>query len=139
VFAFSKKGRERFDEWPDIIADDEFARLQARPDERTTTQNSTFTITPPTTLRGIALINTRVRAGLYELKEKFPGLWSNAETSPSASLETIAKTPTLWKYAPVYLGVMAYAKLRAHKKLKDKRHKEWERDESSRADFGAER
>ena len=138
VYAFSKKGRERFEEFPDIIADDEFARLQARPQERATTENSTFTITPPTSLRGIALINTRVRAGLYELKEKFPDLWANAATSSSASLETIAKTPSLWKYAPVYLSVMAYAKYRAHQKLKDKRHKEWERDDSSRADFGAE-
>lgn len=137
VYAFSKKGRERFDDFPDIIADDEFARLQARPDERGSADNSTFTITPPTTLRGIAHINTRVRAGNYELREKYPELSQNAATSPFRSLEVIAKSPSLWKYAPVYLGVQAYAKLRAHQKLRRKRHKEWERDESSRAEFGA--
>jgi glycosyltransferase involved in cell wall biosynthesis len=136
VYAFSRKGRERFDEFPDIIADDKFARLQASREEIATTKSSTFTITPPTTLRGILHIKTRVRAGNYELAEKFPELLRNDDTSPARSLKTIAKNPSLWKHAPVYLAVNTLAKLQAHRKLRQQRHREWERDESSRADLG---
>ncbi|MFT6791229.1 MAG: glycosyltransferase involved in cell wall biosynthesis [Cellvibrionaceae bacterium] len=132
VYAFSKKGRERFGKFPDIIADDEFARLQALPHERTNTTSSTFTITPPASLRGIIHINTRARAGLYELQEKFPELIASDNTSPTRTLKIIATSPSMWIYAPIYLFAMVYAKLRAHEKLKNKKHGEWERDESSR-------
>ncbi len=135
VYAFSEAGRARFDKFPEIIADDEFARLQAKPHERRASKSSTFTITPPTSLRGILNINTRVRAGNYELREKFPDLVDHDNTSPARSLETIAKTPSMWRDAPVYLGVMLLAKLRAHRKLRLNRAKIWERDESSRAAF----
>lgn len=63
IYAFSERGRRRFDRFPDIIADDEFARLQARPHERGNTERGTFTITPPTTLRDVLKIFTRSRVG----------------------------------------------------------------------------
>lgn len=136
VYAFSRRGRARFERFPDIIADDEFARLQVSLSERYASPNSTFKITPPTTLGGIAKINTRVRAGMYELAAKFPHLLGNAHTSPSRSLSVIALDPSLWPHAPIYLGVMFYAKLAAHRKLRQRRERVWERDDSSRATIG---
>ena len=134
VYAFSRKGRARFETFPEIIADDEFARLQARPHERASSENSTFTITPPKSLRAIVNINTRVRAGNYELREKFPGLVGNDNTNPARSLREIVKNPRLWRHAPIYLGVMFASKLLAHRKLRAKQEKVWERDESSRGE-----
>ena len=133
VYAFSEAGRKRFDEFPDIIADDEFARLQARPHERRNATRSSFTITPPTSLRAILHINTRVRAGMYELREKFPELLANDNTNPKRSLSIIATSPELWPHAPIYLGLQFLAKLRAHRKLRSDAARVWERDESSRA------
>jgi len=138
VFAFSREGRSRFGKFPDIIADDEFARLQVSPDERRSSGSSTFKITPPTSLRGIIKINTRVRAGNYELRHKFPHLTTNANTSAGRSLRVIASSPTLWIAAPIYLGVMFYAKLLAHRKLRKRQEKVWERDDSARATIGKE-
>jgi glycosyltransferase involved in cell wall biosynthesis len=133
VYAFSRRGRARFDRFPDIIADDAYARLVVAPHERRCSDQSTFTITPPTTLRGIVQIKTRVRAGNYELRRKFPELFANETTDARRSLRVIATTPRLWPHAPIYLGVMAVAKLLAHRKLEQRREREWNRDDTSRA------
>jgi glycosyltransferase involved in cell wall biosynthesis len=133
VYAFSRRGRARFDRFPDIISDDEFARLVAAPHERRASESATFTIHPPRTIAGVLAINTRARAGNYELRQKFPEMQSNADTSPSRSLSVIATTPSLWLHAPLYLGVMFLAKLRAHDKLRKRQEKIWERDDTSRS------
>ena len=137
IYAFSEKGRARFDRFPDIIADDEFARLQAAPHERGNSQRGTFTITPPTSLWGVLKIFTRARAGLYQLHERFPELARNENTNPGRSLQVIAASPRLWPHAPVYLGMMFAAKLRAHRKLRRNEAHKWDRDESARAELGA--
>lgn len=131
-YALSRKGRERFDKFPDIIGDDAYARLIAGPAERRALQEFTFTISPPRNLRMVAKILTRARAGMYELRQKFPELQANETTSAQRSLRIIAGRPDLWLHAPVYLGVMGYAKLRAHLKLRLGHEKKWERDDSGR-------
>lgn len=132
VYALSRKARERFDRFPDIIADDEFARLVATPDERRTCPTSTFTIHPPRTLAGLVKIHTRARAGSIQIAEQFPEMAKNNNTDVGRTLRVIATTPSLWPHAPVYLGVQFLAKMKAKKKLQERREKEWERDESSR-------
>lgn len=131
-YAFSRRGRERFDKFPDIIGDDAYARVIAGPEERRSLKEFTFTISPPRNLRMVAKIFTRVRAGNYELREKFPELQTNETTNAQRSLRIIAGRPDLWVHAPVYLGVMGYAKLRAHLKLRLGHEKKWERDDSGR-------
>lgn len=132
VYAFSRRGRARFDRFPDVISDDEYARLIAAPDERRASEHATFTIHPPRTLAGVLAINTRARAGNYELRQKFPEMQAHASTSSSRSLGVIATTPSLWLHAPLYLGVMFLAKLRAHEKLRKRQEKVWDRDDTSR-------
>lgn len=132
VYAFSKKGRAKFDKFPDVIADDEFARLMVAPHERRATPAATFTIHPPRTLQGVLTINTRARAGSMELRKKFPALGDNQNTSAGRTLRILARTPELWPHAPIYLGVMFLAKLRAHEKLRKREEKLWDRDDTSR-------
>lgn len=136
IYAFSEKGRARFDTFPDIIADDEFARLQAAPHERANAERGTFTITPPTSLIGVWKIFTRARAGLYQLHQTFPELVAHENTTAGRTLQIIAKTPRLWPHAPVYLGMMFAAKLGAHRKLRRNEAHKWDRDDSARAVFG---
>jgi len=131
-YAFSRRGRERFERWPDIIADDEYARLTAAPHERAVTPNHTFTISPPTQLRMVARIQTRARAGNYQLHQRFPELLANETTNAARTLRVLAGRPDLWPFAPIYLGVMSYAKLMAHRKLRTGRQGTWERDETAR-------
>jgi hypothetical protein len=133
VYAFSRKGRGRFGEFPDIIADDEFARLTATPDERTVSSNSVFTIHPPRTLAGVVNINTRARQGNHELRARFPDMEQHNNTSSYRTLRELAFMPSLWLYAPVYVGVMLVAQKRAKDKLrKHSKERVWERDDTSR-------
>lgn len=132
VYAFSRSGRARFDRFPDVIADDEYARLIAAPHERRASATSSFTIFPPRTISGVLAINTRARAGNYELRRRFPELQSHGNTSAGRTLKTLAGDPSLWLDASVYLSVMMLAKLRAHDKLRKRMEKVWERDDTSR-------
>lgn len=133
VYGFSRAGRARFDKFPDIIADDEYARLTVGPDRRKCSQRSTFIIQPPTTLRGVLAIMTRAHAGNYELRKRCPELMRSQNTASVRSAWVIARTPRLWRCAPVYLGVMSLAKLGARLKLLCGREKRWNRDETSRS------
>jgi glycosyltransferase involved in cell wall biosynthesis len=132
VYAFSRKGRARFDEFPKVTADDEFARHMAAPEERRASTTCTFTIHPPRTVEGLLKIMTRARAASYEFREKFPQMQSHGNTNAARSLRIIATTPSMWVDAPIYLGLMYVAKLRAHKKLRKTGEKAWERDDTSR-------
>jgi glycosyltransferase involved in cell wall biosynthesis len=132
VYAFSRQGRQRFGRFPAIIADDEFARLVASPEERVCVGSATFIIHPPRTLRGVLDINTRARAGLLELKAKFPQMLRHGNTRPTRTIGILARTPSLWLQAPVYLAVMSLASLRAKRKLRRTENDRWERDDTSR-------
>jgi Glycosyl transferase family 2 len=132
VYAFSRAGRARFDKFPDIIADDEYARLVVSPQERRASSTSTFTIYPPRTLSGLIKIHTRARAGSLQLRARFPELVGNNNTDPGRTLHLLATTPALWIHAPIYLGVQFLAKMKAKQKLRERREAEWERDETSR-------
>jgi glycosyltransferase involved in cell wall biosynthesis len=132
VYAFSRQGRARFGEFPPVIADDEFARLTAAPQERKSASGSSFTIHPPRTVGGLLKIMTRARTGMYELKEKFPDLTANNHTDSGRTLQIIARNPALWRDAPIYLSIMLLAKLKAHRRTRRGRDLSWQRDDTSR-------
>lgn len=133
VYAFSRKGRERFGEFPTIAADDEFARHIAAPHERRACPTSTFTIHPPRTVRDLLKIMTRTRAADSEFRKQFPDMQAHGNTSPLRSVRIIASTPSMWLHAPIYLGIMFLARRRAQEKLRNRAAAQvWERDDSSR-------
>lgn len=132
VYAFSRKGRARFKEFPKVTADDEFARHIAAPHERRASPTSNFTIYPPRRVNDLLKIMTRTRAADQEFRRQFPEMQAHGNTSPLRSLRIIATTPSLWLDAPIYLGIMALARQRAIKKLRQKKADVWERDNSSR-------
>jgi glycosyltransferase involved in cell wall biosynthesis len=132
VYALSRKGRARFDQFPNITADDEFARLIATPGERKASPESTFTIYPPRTARSLVAIATRLRSGVDEFRDKFPELSANNNTNSKRTLQIIATTPSMWPDAPIYLGIMLLAKLNARNRHRNVATRVWERDDTSR-------
>jgi glycosyltransferase involved in cell wall biosynthesis len=132
IYAFSREGRALFDRFPDIIADDEYARRLVPPHQRRAPHNGDFTISAPRTLGALININTRARAGTYQLEERFPELTQHRGTSPARTLQTIAGSPQLWLDSPIYLAVMFIAKWRAHGKLSRNEDRVWNRDETAR-------
>jgi glycosyltransferase involved in cell wall biosynthesis len=132
VYAVSVAGRARFKQFPDIIADDGYLRLLFKPGERRTIATCKFTVTPPRTLDGVIHIKTRARAGLYELREKFPGLLVNETGNAASSLLRMLSKPHLWPCYVVYLYATLQAGIQGRRKLNTNQQNLWERDESSR-------
>jgi glycosyltransferase involved in cell wall biosynthesis len=132
VYALSKKGRERFDEFPSIIADDGFARLACAPEERITVDSAHFIIRPPKTLKGIIEIKTRSRLGTYELKRKFPHLWRGEKRDFGSTARELLRRPSAWPAIPIYVFAVSMARWKAYRRLRAGDLTTWERDASSR-------
>ena len=136
VYALSKEGRSRFNEFPDIIADDAFVRAHFETKERTILEDCSFTVTPPAKMRGLLQIKTRGDLGIKELYLKYPELMSRAQTDTITNGRNlywkILASPKYWPQITVFVFVKAVAALRARKQLKTLNAYEWERDETSR-------
>jgi glycosyltransferase involved in cell wall biosynthesis len=135
VYAVSEAGRERFDQFPEMIADDLFIRNIFEPEERMTVASHTFTVRPPTTLRGIVQVRTWVLAGNAELIRAMPHL--ARQTEAPRPLGSIAGSPRLWPGAAIYTGVYAAARAKAAWKVRRGDLKHWERDDSARVEVGS--
>ncbi|MCZ4368587.1 glycosyltransferase family 2 protein [Sulfitobacter dubius] len=112
VFAMNRAGRARWGEWPDIISDDTFARLNFRPEER-------IAVPAPYAwpmIEGFApLVRVRRRQdiGVAEVEQLFPDLmrnddahdqmrpfWRRALADPLGALVFVAVRLTI--HAPVF-------------------------------------
>jgi hypothetical protein len=132
VYAMSREGRARFDEFPDIISDDGFARLQFAPTERITVREVEFTIIPPTSLGGVVNVKKRSQKGLLQLHRRFPELRVNDPRGYSAPLAGILRNPRNWAASLVYLYVILRTKLAAAWLNYRGDLGTWERDDTSR-------
>lgn len=81
VFAMTREGRARWGGWPDIIADDIFARLCFAPAER---QRVAATYSWPMVegFRNLVRVRRRQNTGVAEVAAKYPQLISNEDKSP---------------------------------------------------------
>ncbi len=132
VYALSEAGRQRFDRFPDLTADDAFVRLHFKPGERVTVPTCSFTVTPPTSLEKIIDIKTRSHFGNAELKRARPDLWDNEDADHGSGLRRLARDPRLWPALGVYGYVKVASRLRAKWRDRFGDPKHWERDDSSR-------
>lgn len=108
LFAVNAEGRKRWEDWPDIIADDMFARLNFTPEERIKVAAS---YEWPLVEGMVNLIRVRRRqnAGVRELERLFPALMQN-EDKPAVSVGQLLKMAChdpvgFAVYASVALGV----------------------------------
>ncbi|GLZ41370.1 glycosyltransferase [Actinokineospora sp. NBRC 105648] len=104
-YAVSAAGRERWSEFPPIVADDAFVRTLFAPDERVVVREGAFLLVLP---EGRELVDVvrRWRSGNAAL-----------ETSPSVdrtgNLRVVARRPGLWPHLPGFAAVLAAGKLRS--------------------------
>lgn len=131
-YAMGEAGRARFDTFPNIIADDEFARSLFTADERATPENCFFTIRTPRTLGDVIKVKTRSRLGLYQLRKVMPELADNSRAKAPSGRRTWLARPWLWPAACVYVFVNVWTRIRAKRQLRSIDSYRWERDESSR-------
>lgn len=131
VYALSEEGRSRFDQFPDLIADDGYIRCLFNESERTVTKDHYAIVTAPKDLISLIKIKTRSRLGRYQLKDKFPELVANEAKDYSGALKELFFEFKLWPKLMIYFGVNIISRIRANYQYLTKQTK-WERDDSSR-------
>ena len=132
VYAISEEGGSRFTTFPDIIADDGFARLLFEPEERLTVEDAWFLMTPPETLRSLIHINVRRRVGRFEMAELHPETTKGEAKHQRGALYRLFANPTLWPGLAVYLYAKVACMAIYFVRERQGRHKEWNRDDTSR-------
>lgn len=131
VYALSEAGRKRFAQFPDVIADDIFVRLQFAAQERQTLPSVKSTVFPPRTISQLAAVRTRAYAGLSQVAQCFPELSANKGKTNNRTLLAQFREPRLWPGLLIYCGLNIFARSRARLRRRAKASV-WQRDNTSR-------
>ena len=83
MYALSEEGRRRFEEFPDVIADDGYVRMLFGTGERVRVDDAPVRVYAPQGLSDLVRIKTRSRLGRYELRQRFPDLVETERTTKS--------------------------------------------------------
>ncbi|RCS46355.1 glycosyltransferase [Bremerella cremea] len=132
VYGLGQEGRKRFDQFPRITADDNFARLHFTAAERATVRDCKSFVTPPKTLANIIDIKTRSHFGNEELKKLYPELWTENESGSKLRFAKLALNPLWLPSLAVFLYVKFAVKKRVRERFKQGEIHKWERDDTSR-------
>ncbi len=137
AYALSPRGRERFDKFPDVIADDGYVRLLFEPHERIQVLDAVSEVSAPLALRDLLRIKTRSRLGVLQLRRRYSGLWRREARTKhySGALLTVLRHPSLYLVALPYTFVAMVSWLRARRRINETDKYVWERDNSSRRAF----
>lgn len=135
VYGLSEQGRERFSEFPDVLADDLYIQRMFTPDERVRTRGQ-FAVRTPRHWADLVKVRTRVDRGNAQLAASAPassvdhgeGFERTSDSSMKAMARSVAADPALLGAAGVYVGTTAVAKVRS----RFSNDRAWGRDESTR-------
>ncbi|CAN5276256.1 glycosyltransferase [soil metagenome] len=133
IYALSRAARNRFGDFPDVIADDRFVQQSFAPDERLTLAEHSFEVRAPRTLRAQISRSTRIQVGNRQLERSGLALDAGTESrNHSAIVRRVVRQPTLWPAFVVYsVGYLA-ARSAARRLIARGAATAWNRDESSR-------
>jgi glycosyltransferase involved in cell wall biosynthesis len=136
VYALSEAGRRRFAQFPDVIADDTFVRLQFKPEERVTLASARSNVFPARTIRQLIGVRTRAYTGTFELARRFPELGTNMGETNNRTLIRLLKEARLWPGLAIYCYVNIIARCRAVVRSRVGAAV-WQRDDTSRRPLSA--
>ncbi|MEE9254748.1 MAG: glycosyltransferase family 2 protein [Pseudomonadales bacterium] len=133
IYAMSHDGRARFGAFPDVIADDAYARGHFDSGELVRVNTATSVIYAPERVEDLLQIKTRSRLGTLELQEKYPELWARKQAHMKPLIDKAAALPIrVWPAVPIYVALQLLARRRARKLTTSLDSYRWQRDESSR-------
>lgn len=131
VYGMSAAGRARFEEFPEVTADDLFAQRIFVPQERVIV-DAEFTVTAPRSLSSLVKVRTRVARGNTELsRQPAPRTGDFAASTGStvaALIDLVRRQPRLLPDVAGYVAVTAYSRFRSRRATST----HWERDTSTR-------
>jgi hypothetical protein len=133
VYALSEAGRKRFEQFPDVIADDGFARALFKEHERGVAPGAVSKLVAPASCRFLMKIKVRSRMGQIQLARLFPELVANEDKQRGSSINNALSDIRQWPEVTVYLYVTIVSRIKAYYRLKFEKQFKWDRDTSTRA------
>lgn len=130
VYALSREGRQRFDIFPNIIADDMYVQSHFKLHECETVVSAASTVFRPAKLRDILRIDIRVKRGNRQVAHAFPYLSRDRRRNHRTILALFGRL-SLWPKLVVYCGVVVIAEIAARWPAGRSGYR-WLRDESTR-------
>ena len=135
VYALSETARRRFSDFPNLVADDTYVRVQFKREERETLTYVKSIVHAPHTINNLIAIEARADFGTFELARLYPELWTNKGGSNHKALVRLFKHPWLWPRLFIYWYVRTIAHRKAKMRLRNNIFI-WERDQTSRSTAG---
>ncbi len=132
IYALSEEGRKRFDNFPDVIADDGFVRALFKEHERGKVTGAIAIVRAPATLYWLMKIKVRSRMGQMQLANAYPSLIKNERKNYSGGILDNVTKPLNWPKVIIYLYVSIMSRIRARRRLDNISSYLWEKDNSSR-------
>jgi glycosyltransferase involved in cell wall biosynthesis len=133
VYAVSEAGRMRFGRFPEVIADDGYARAHFGRGEISRVTAARSVVTAPAGAVDLVNIKTRSRLGTVELQRTYPDLWAGKREGTDSLAAKLGRVPLrLWPYVPVYVVIQLLTRWRAGRRIGDLESYRWQRDDSSR-------
>jgi hypothetical protein len=133
VYMLSRRGRERFGDFPAVIADDLFVQRLFAPSERFTPGDLFFCVDAPRSLGALVRRNTRIAAGNRQLAQEYPDLApAGAAVGARTLVRRVWRRPSLWVGFAVYASVYLTTHRRAAALLAQQREIAWNRDTTTR-------
>ena len=133
VYALSEQGRRRFDSFPSLIADDAYIRCLYLPNEKKIIQDVCSTIFPPNNILDLIKIKSRVKAGNFQLKNKYPEFFKEKKpTYNRRQLILLCRELSLWPAIFIYIIVNILSFVFGSYKFYFQKKIYWNKDVSSR-------
>ncbi len=135
-YAISKDGRARFDEFPDLLADDMFIPMSFDPDERLSVDGCHFTPALARQVRDLVRIEVRRHTAVAQFHETFPDALDRSTDDAFAQghgwLKDELSDPANWPGVAIYAGVKLWSRIAGHLRLRKDGTSEWTQDRSTR-------
>ncbi len=130
-FALTQEGRGRWDEFPNIIADDGFVHGHFKSTESHCVDHAHAVVKPPRNLKSMTTVRARARRGLIQFKQMFPHLVQNHESQVGGVLTRMLVRPWTWPALVIYAWVRVRERQLAKAQIAAG-ETGWGRDESAR-------
>lgn len=129
VYGLSEAGRSRFDEFPDLMADDLFVHSLFAPEERESVVSARSVVRAPASVVDLVRQKTRVQAANRQLRGRL------GDVSPSrlSAVSLIREHPRLIHHLPVFLAVAVVVRASVRYRSWRGEDDRWLRDAGSRS------
>lgn len=130
-YAVHARGRKRWGQFPDLISDDKFARLQFAPEDRVVVDHTWFQITMPTGFSELVAIRARWLRGNMQLQDRFPSKAAHDQGRVRRAAAFLLSHPTTWPDVPAVATIFLCAEWLAMRQWRA-RSVRWERADRAR-------